>query len=87
MVALDRAILNGNAPAVERLDARVQEFLDGFQQFPVPVAIKAAVATRGIKAGPHASPLGAEMTARLERFQGWFREWLSVVQKECKDAQ
>jgi 4-hydroxy-tetrahydrodipicolinate synthase len=86
MVALDRAILNGNAAKVELLDARVQEFLDEFVKFPVPVAIKAAIGTRGIKAGPYAAPLGAGLMAKLEWFQGWFREWLAAVQKECKDV-
>lgn len=86
MLALDRAIQAGNIAASERLDARVQEFIDAIQPFPVPVGIKAAVQCRGIKAGPHAAPLDAELTARLERFQGWFREWLPVVQRECKDA-
>ncbi len=86
LVTIDRAIQNGRFDVAERLDARIQEFIDAIQEFPVPVAIKIAVGTRGIKAGPHATQLGADLDAKLERFQAWFRDWLKVVQKECKDA-
>jgi 4-hydroxy-tetrahydrodipicolinate synthase len=86
MLALDRAIQTGNRVAAERLDQRLQEFIAAIREFPVPIAIKSAVGTRGIKAGPHSTPLGAELTAKLDRFQGWFREWLKAIQKECLDA-
>lgn len=86
MVALDRSIQNGNDAAVERLDARVQEFIDRFLEFPVPVAIKAAVSVRGIKTGPPACPLGPGLNGKLDEFRAWFGEWLGGVQKECRDA-
>ena len=86
MVALDCAIRGGNTAAAERLDARVQEFIDAILEFPTPVAIKAAVGARGIKAGPPATPLGAELSAKLDRFEAWFREWLPVVQRESTAA-
>jgi dihydrodipicolinate synthase/N-acetylneuraminate lyase len=58
------------------LDALVQEFIDRVLKFPLPIAIKEAAAMRGIAAGPHATPLGAEGEKKLEEFRGWFREWL-----------
>ena len=58
------------------LDALVREFIDRVLKFPLPIAIKEAAALRGIAAGPHATPLGAEGEKKLEEFRGWFREWL-----------
>lgn len=86
MVALERAVRSGKTAAAERLNGRVQEFIDAIAGFPVPVAIKAAVGTRGIKTGPDSTPLGPELSARLERFVSWFREWLPVVQRESATA-
>ncbi len=85
MVALDLAMQGGDMERAAQLDSRVQEFIDEIEQFPAPIGVKAAVGTRGIKAGPHSTPLGADMTAALGRFQAWFREWLPAVQGECKD--
>jgi dihydrodipicolinate synthase/N-acetylneuraminate lyase len=86
MVALESAIRSGDTATAGRLNTRVQEFIAGIAGFPVPVAIKTAVAVRGIKTGPHATVLDSELNARLERFQAWFREWLPEVQRESKAA-
>ncbi len=83
MAALDRAIVGGDESLICRLDARLHQFIAAIDEFPVPMGIKAAVHCRGIKAGPHASPPGAELGARLARFQGWFGEWLVDVKREC----
>jgi dihydrodipicolinate synthase/N-acetylneuraminate lyase len=86
MVALDRAIQSGDAGLAARLDSRVQEFIDSIVELPAPIGVKTAVGLRGIKSGPHSTLLGADLTAKLDRFQGWFRAWLPAVQGECKDA-
>ncbi|MBS1872337.1 MAG: dihydrodipicolinate synthase family protein [Acidobacteria bacterium] len=82
MLALERAVMGGGP--VEALEARVGEFTGRAAEFPVPVGVKAALKARGVKAGPHASPLGEELSGRLARFEGWFREWLPGVLAECR---
>jgi 4-hydroxy-tetrahydrodipicolinate synthase len=86
MVGLDRAIAAGAIHDADLLDRRVQEFIDQILPFPSPVGIKTAVALRGIKSGPLATPLGEPLDAKLEQFRGWFREWLPVVQRECSET-
>ena len=84
MLALDAAIAAGKIESLERLDARVQEFIDRIEEFPAPVGVKAAVGTRKVKIGPHSSPMGPELSVKLQRFEAWFREWLAGVLGECK---
>ncbi len=86
MVALDRAILAGDSAEADRLDARLQEFIDMLRQFPAPFAVREACAVRGFQAGPPAVPLGPELARKCNEFREWFRAWLPAVQKECKDA-
>ena len=85
LVALDRVIQAG-LPA-ERLEERLEEFVDWLDCFPTPVGIKEACAVRGLKAGPPATPVPEGMARRMENFRSWFKEWLPVVVKECRDAQ
>jgi len=84
LVALDRAIQKNLAGDVERLEARLQEFLAWHDRFPTPVAIKAAAEERGLTVGPLAIPLAPGSRKCLEEFREWFRNWLPVVQKEAK---
>jgi 4-hydroxy-tetrahydrodipicolinate synthase len=86
MIAIDRSIQSGRIEAAQRLDGRLQEFIDAIGGLPTPIGVKAAVAVRGVKCGPFASPLGADGSARVEQFRAWFRDWLPVVLKECKEA-
>jgi dihydrodipicolinate synthase/N-acetylneuraminate lyase len=58
LVALEQAIASTLPAQVERLDARLQEFIAWHDQFPTPVVIKTAARERGLKIGPLASPLG-----------------------------
>lgn len=80
MAAVGRAARVGADTSA--LDGRVQEFIDRILQFPIPIGIREAAALRGIPAGPHASPLGAEGEKRLDEFRGWFREWLPGVERD-----
>jgi 4-hydroxy-tetrahydrodipicolinate synthase len=83
MLALDRAIQASDAARIERLQARLQEFLQWVRQFPAPVAIKLATAARGLKVGPLAVPLSPAGVRRSAEFQEWFRGWLPDVRKEA----
>ncbi|MGA2131465.1 MAG: dihydrodipicolinate synthase family protein [Bryobacteraceae bacterium] len=76
LVALDRAVQQGAQAEAERLDARLHEFLARLERFPTPVAIKAAMAVRGLKTGPPPVPLALETQAALDEFREWFRAWL-----------
>ena len=80
LVAIDAASENG------RLDARLQEFITRIEQLPAPVGIREAVGLRGIQPGPHAAPLGETGLKALFEFREWFKGWLPVVLRECKDA-
>lgn len=76
LLALDRAIRQRAEAEAARLDARLHEFLDRIDRFPTPVAIKAALAVRGVKTGPLPVPLAHETQAALDEFQQWFKAWL-----------
>jgi 4-hydroxy-tetrahydrodipicolinate synthase len=76
LLALDRAIAQHDGAEAERLDARLHEFLERIERFPTPVAIKSALAARGIKTGPPPVPLAPETQAALDEFREWFRAWV-----------
>jgi 4-hydroxy-tetrahydrodipicolinate synthase len=76
LLALDRAIAQHDEAETARLDARLHEFLARIERFPTPVAIKAALAARGIKTGPPPVPLAPETQAALDEFREWFRSWV-----------
>jgi 4-hydroxy-tetrahydrodipicolinate synthase len=76
LVALNRAIGVHDEVEAERLDARLHEFLRRLDRFPAPVAIKAALAVRGIQMGAPAVPLAAETQVALDEFAEWFGGWV-----------
>jgi 4-hydroxy-tetrahydrodipicolinate synthase len=81
LVALDRAIGKNLTADIERLDAKLQEFIAWHDRFPTPVAIKTAAQERGLTVGPLAMPLAPAGQKRLEEFREWFKSWLPEVQK------
>jgi len=83
LVALDRAIRKNQVKDVERLDARLQEFIVWHDRFPTPVAIKTAARERGLKVGPLAMPLAPPSQKCLEEFREWFKGWLPAVRQEA----
>ncbi len=85
-VALDRALLAGQAERAGRLDRRLQEFAAWIGEFPAPVAIREAAAMRGVRPGPPASPPGPETMRKLAEFAEWFRVWLPAVLQECAEV-
>ncbi len=86
LVALEQAIANKWTAHVERLDARLQEFVDWHDRFPTPVAIKTAARERGLKVGPLTSPLGPAGEKQLDEFREWFRAWLPDVRREAASS-
>lgn len=84
MLALDRAITSGEAEVTARLEARLQEFIAHIDRFPVPVGIREALAVRGLKVGPPATPLGPQAEREAAEFREWFRGWLPGVLKETR---
>jgi len=76
LLALDRAVQQQAEAEAARLDARLHEFVGRLDHFPTPVAIKAALAARGLKTGPLPVPLANETLAALEEFTAWFKDWL-----------
>lgn len=81
MVKLDKAVRDKDTARVQRLEKYVHEFLDWFDRFPCPIAIKEAVKLRKVRAGVHATPLSEEATRQLDAFGEWFKDWLPGVLK------
>lgn len=81
IVAIDRRARSGRSTI--DLDRYAGEFLDRTLPFPFPVGIREALAVRGLKTGPHATPLSLTGARELEEFRGWFREWLPVIERTC----
>jgi dihydrodipicolinate synthase/N-acetylneuraminate lyase len=81
MVALEGALLAGNAVQAARLDRMLQEFLAWVNRFPQPVVLKVATGLRGIKLGPLAVPVAPERQRKLDEFREWFTGWLPAVKK------
>lgn len=75
IVALDRAIAAGRVEEMERLQARLQEFLDLMDRFPPTALLRVATGLRGIKTGPLAMPLPPEKQRRMDEFREWFAGW------------
>jgi 4-hydroxy-tetrahydrodipicolinate synthase len=82
MLALDDAILGADHEKTRRLDDMLQAFIQWIRKFPPPLAIREAVAARGLKVGPPAVPLSPQKRRELEEFRSWFENWLPAVQKE-----
>jgi 4-hydroxy-tetrahydrodipicolinate synthase len=83
LVALEDAMGKNQTARIDRLDARLHEFIDWHDRFPTPVAIKAAAHERGLKTGPRAVPLSPAAQKLLDEFREWFRAWLPLVQREA----
>jgi 4-hydroxy-tetrahydrodipicolinate synthase len=60
----------------DRLQERLNEFLDWAEKFPFPTAIKRAVELRGQKSAPPLTPLAPETKQALANFSTWFPEWV-----------
>jgi dihydrodipicolinate synthase/N-acetylneuraminate lyase len=84
LAALEAAICSGAAERINGLAARLKEFVDWIELFPMTVAIKEALKQRELKSGALAVPLGAPGERKLAEFAEWFRGWLPEVLRECR---
>jgi hypothetical protein len=85
MVALERVLRSADSDRIERLNGRVNEFVEAVNKFPATVAIKQAAVARGWKLSQVAIPLDEDMSADIIGFHHWFRGWLPAVLSECQD--
>jgi dihydrodipicolinate synthase/N-acetylneuraminate lyase len=83
LVALDAALCTGAQERAGRLAARLKEFVDWIEIFPMTVGIKEALKQRKLKTGALAVPLGEHGERKLAEFAEWFRGWLPMVLREC----
>ncbi|HWY48863.1 MAG TPA: dihydrodipicolinate synthase family protein [Bryobacteraceae bacterium] len=83
LVALDAAICTGASTRIHLLAARLNEFVDWIEIFPMTVGIKTALKQRKLKMGALALPLGERGEQKLAEFGEWFRGWLPEVLREC----
>ncbi len=86
MLAIHRAIAAADTKRVEKLNRRLLEFIAWIDSFPTPIGVREAVAARGLKTGPHATPLGAQTERKLAEFREWFQGWLPELLKETSGA-
>jgi 4-hydroxy-tetrahydrodipicolinate synthase len=84
IVAIDAAATRADEAKVDALNAHLQEFIDWIDPLPAPVGIRDAAAARGLKPGPHATPLGETALKHLFDFREWFTGWLPRVLEECR---
>jgi len=83
LVGLNQAICSGNSQRASLLDQHLGEFLDHFDQLPVPMAIREAAAARGLTAGAPAIRADTAMTRTISMFREWFAGWLPDVLKSA----
>src|SRR5581483_5317103 len=74
MVAIDRAARAGEDTSA--LESRLAEFSKRAGRFAFPLAHREGARVRGLKPGPHATPLGPEESRGLEEFGVWLRQGL-----------
>jgi dihydrodipicolinate synthase/N-acetylneuraminate lyase len=86
MLALDHAIAAGDAERIERLEARLMEFLMWSDQIPWPTAAKEALKQRKLKSGALATPLSPQGERKLAEFSEWFRGWLPALLRDCRET-
>lgn len=83
IIGLNRAIEKDNAPKVDLLERRLQEFIGWLDKFPAPVAVKEATAVRGLKIGPPSAPLSPDSRRCLDEFRSWFKDWFPQIVREA----
>jgi 4-hydroxy-tetrahydrodipicolinate synthase len=80
-VAHHDALAAGRAEDAAHVAEMLAEFTAWVREFPAPVAIKTAVALRGVKTGPLPIPLTPQKQRKLEEFRAWFAAWLPAAKK------
>lgn len=82
MLALDTAILAGDAIRRDMLHARMTEFIDWIERFPMTFGIKEAARMRGLKTGATAIELTGAAAESMSEYRAWFPAWWEAVRKE-----
>jgi dihydrodipicolinate synthase/N-acetylneuraminate lyase len=83
LVAMDEAFRKSDLERAQRLNIRLQEFVEWLEKFPATVGIKQAAAARGWKHDQLSVPLDEETAAVLRTFQEWLRDWIPMVVSDC----
>ncbi len=82
ILALDAAILAGDETRRDRLQARMLEFVDWIERFPMTFGIKEAAAMRGLKTGATALALSGSAGELMTEYRAWFPSWWAAVRQE-----
>lgn len=85
IVAIDRAIKTDDHSRAERLNERLQEFVNWIERFPPTNGIKQAAVARGWKLNHFPFRFDDDTQAELAGFHHWLREWLPLVLQECAE--
>jgi dihydrodipicolinate synthase/N-acetylneuraminate lyase len=83
LVAMDEAFRKSDLERAQRLNIRLQEFVEWLEKFPATVGIKQAAAARGWKHDQLSVPLDEQTAAILRTFQEWLRDWIPMVVSDC----
>jgi 4-hydroxy-tetrahydrodipicolinate synthase len=84
LVAIDRAITNGNQEKLRVLEGHLDQFIGWVERFPTPMLIRAALRRRKIACGHHAVPLSPDAQESIRQFEIWFDEWLPTMIADSK---
>lgn len=86
LVAIERAISTNDVTAAQRLDGRLQEFVQWTEKFPATIAIKQTAVARGWKLDHNAFTFDEGTIAHLNQFREWIQSWIPAVLAECRQA-
>jgi dihydrodipicolinate synthase/N-acetylneuraminate lyase len=84
IVAIDEAFRDSKLDRAQRLNVRLQEFVDWLEKFPTTVGIRQTAVARGWKHDQFAIPLDEETGVILNAFRQWLRDWIPTVLAECR---
>jgi dihydrodipicolinate synthase/N-acetylneuraminate lyase len=86
LMAMERAIRASDSDRAERLNKRLEEFLEYVNKFPATAAIKQTANARGWRVGDLVLPFDERTRHEFTAFQRWLDEWLPEALAECTEA-
>jgi dihydrodipicolinate synthase/N-acetylneuraminate lyase len=84
--AISRAYRSGDQSLAAAEQVKLDELIEWVVKLPIPWAVRAGLAARGIANGPMHVPPSADRIAMIQQFQNWLGPWLiehSVVSKSA----
>jgi 4-hydroxy-tetrahydrodipicolinate synthase len=75
--AVYRSHRDGLSNEAARFQAMLDEIIEWVVRFPIPWAVRIALAARGIPNGPMHIPLSPERSRQISEFRSWFSDWAS----------